>query len=166
MPHKDIKVPHGHKCSWNLGSVEATSKNPWRGHLLTPEWGLSLKIQLCLVLVCPIHPQYTCPIHDMCMCVFSNRTIIISGACVIQSLSRSDNDTRMLKFGWVLLKVRASIGTASGMRHWEGMIKIICDTDCYYCIIKVYCSPLAWYDVCASVLNLLICLHPGSVLIL
>ena len=50
--------------------------------------------------------------------------------------------------------------TASDMRHWKEVTRITCDTDCYYCIIKLSCSPLV-YDICATVLNHLTCLFSG-----
>jgi len=102
-----------------------------------------------------VHPQ--CISHsDPVLDALSNPTMIISGACVIWSLSRSDNDTRMSKSGWVLLEVRDPVWTTSDMRHWKEVIKITDDTDYYYCIIKVHCLPLAWYYFCVSVIKFLI----------
>jgi len=49
--------------------------------------------------------------------------------------------------------VRAPVSTANGIGYWKGVIKITCDTDCYYCIIIFYCSPLAWYYFCATVIK-------------
>jgi len=43
--------------------------------------------------------------------------------------------------------VHAPVRIASGMRHWNRIIKITGDVD-YYCIIVVYCLSLVWYHVC------------------
>jgi len=56
----------------------------------------------------------------------------MSEADVIRSLPRPDNGIRMSEFGCILLKVRTPVRTASGMRHWRGMIIITIDTDYYY----------------------------------
>jgi len=44
----------------------------------------------------------------------------MSGAGVIQLLSRSNNGIRISKFGWVLLDIQTPMWPASGMGHWKG----------------------------------------------
>ena len=39
-------------------------------------------------------------------------------------------------------RLRSPVWTASGMGHWKGMIKIINDTDCYYCVLLKYLARL------------------------
>jgi len=55
------------------------------------------------------------------------------------------------------------VWTASGMGQWKEMIRITCDTDCYYCTIKLS-SPLLVYDFCDAVIipDILILLHWGN----
>jgi len=40
-------------------------------------------------------------------------------------------------------EVRAPVWAANDIGYWKGMIKITGDTDYYYCISKVHCSPIA-----------------------
>jgi len=71
-------------------------------------------------------------------------TMVISGADVIWSLSRSDNNTR-----YHISMSSAGVGTplwiASDIGHSKGMTKMTGDADFYYCIIAVHCSPLERY---------------------
>ena len=108
-------------------------------------------VQHCFLCTLAIPTQYMTqnPIRE----AVTNLTMVMSEAYVTWLLPRSDIGIRMLKSGWVLLEVRTLIWTASGMRYWKGMIKITDNIDYYYCIIKVPCSLLAWYYLCATVIN-------------
>jgi len=41
--------------------------------------------------------------------------------------------------------VRAPVWTVSSMRHWKKLIKILWDTDCFYCINHMTCSIHVYY---------------------